>query len=156
MHCVKTVSTHPLIDLTLNVIDHKEQSRLILLKSCNAMIGKHELSGQQVASFLCNILNRFTDHSFDHFWWSSILRFIAPGLFDNIEPSFPDISVPETDPLAPSQTDDSYMPLDNIPYTDNVPGNSPPVNTTLHDIVYCPRELETMCLWDIFSNYHKV
>ncbi|KAF8592084.1 hypothetical protein K439DRAFT_1291777, partial [Ramaria rubella] len=66
---IKSVTSSPPIDPTTDNIDVHEQSRLLLLKSCNAMIGKRELSGQQVASFLCNIPNRFTNHHFDKLWW---------------------------------------------------------------------------------------
>ncbi|KIJ24025.1 hypothetical protein M422DRAFT_148311, partial [Sphaerobolus stellatus SS14] len=66
---IKAVCEYPPIDPISEQIDNNEQSRLLLLKTCNSMIGKRELSGQQVASFLLNIPNRFTNHKFDKMWW---------------------------------------------------------------------------------------
>ena len=70
---LKAVTTSPPKDPTNQITDTSEQSHLLLLKTCNSMLGKRELSGQQVASFLCNIPNRFTNHQFENLWWSNIL-----------------------------------------------------------------------------------
>ncbi|KIJ56710.1 hypothetical protein M422DRAFT_148532, partial [Sphaerobolus stellatus SS14] len=69
---IKSVQEKPPLNPLTETIDLEERSRLVLLKICNAMIGKRELSGPQVASFLINIPNRFTNHHFDRMFWSSL------------------------------------------------------------------------------------
>ena len=155
---IKSVSTNPPIDPTHNIIDSKEQARLLLLKSCNAMLGKRELSGQQVASFLCNIPNHFTNHTFDRLWWSSILRFTAPNIFNALNNTATEHVNSDNDDLLPNfeNNEDNYMILDNTMHSLNISQNIPVVTTYVHDILFQPPDFHNLCLWDIFSKYQKV
>ena len=87
---LKSVSDNPALNPITEEVDHCEQSQQVLLKTCNGMIGKHELSSQQVASFLCHIPNHFTNHHFDTLYWTSILDYTAPNVFAYLQASTDD------------------------------------------------------------------
>ncbi|KIJ42106.1 hypothetical protein M422DRAFT_119490, partial [Sphaerobolus stellatus SS14] len=52
---IKSVASKPPINPITDSIDTGEQSKLVLLKCCNGLIGKRELAGPQVGSALCSI-----------------------------------------------------------------------------------------------------
>ncbi|KAJ6450750.1 hypothetical protein C8R45DRAFT_771033, partial [Mycena sanguinolenta] len=50
-------------------IDSSEMTRLMLVKTTNALVGKRELTGQQTASFLLGRKNNYTSHEYEQYWW---------------------------------------------------------------------------------------
>ena len=147
------------------------------------MIGKRELSGQQVASFLCNIPNHFTNHTFDKLWWTSVLNFTFKGNSDNMyEDNIPDYCEGVTDrldlqtacdndsPLADSQPeitelpstwlneeDDGYMLVDSVfTQTSDLVETPPPRCSVISDMMFRPPSLSNMCLWEVFEKYKQM
>ena len=160
---VKAITEKPAVNPITNQVDNSEQSRLFLLKSCNSLIGKNELSDQQVSSFLCGIPNHYTNHVFDKLWWSSILRFVDPTLFCDSSPIDVDnLSDPSCDPSNSTlcQEDDSlsedpFISLESVIHNKCLLPPKIPCGTNI-DMIYQPNEFEHIHLWDIFSNYKKV
>ena len=179
---IKTISGHLLEDPVTGGIDNSEHSQLVLLKTCNSMIGKHELSGQQVASFLCNIPNHFINHSFDKLWWSSIFNFTfkpdSVTLIDSdTEPHSDNVTTQyeiqsevdddlsekgcdSTDntmlPSAWLNDEDSYMLVDSVfTHNNTVLETLPPKCFAVSDMMFRPPSLHNMSLWEIFENYKR-
>ncbi|KAJ6470454.1 hypothetical protein C8R45DRAFT_802751, partial [Mycena sanguinolenta] len=50
-------------------VDSSEMTRLMLVKTTNALVGKRELTGQQTASFLLGRKNNYTSHEYEQYWW---------------------------------------------------------------------------------------
>jgi hypothetical protein len=149
---LKSLSENPVIDPTSNRIDMKEQSRKVLLKTCNGMIGKRELSGQQVASFLCNIPNHFTNHTFDTIWWTRLLNFTAESVLEQEDST----SQPNENKPNENTQNDHYVLLESVAREDTRPISelTSPISTGLIcDIYYRPPEFNHMCLWEIFEQY---
>ena len=87
------------------ILTEEEPTRTLLYKTRNTMVGKRELSEQQVASALLGIPDRYTDASFSTVYWSPLLTWRAPLVF----PPYKSKSAPApvTDPdAAEAQTDD--------------------------------------------------
>ena len=157
---IKAVSIAPPINPTMNTVDPSEQAKLLLLKTCNGMIGKRELSGQQVASFLCGIPNHFTNHYFDKLWWSSLLRFSSASLFNvSTDESITEDHVP---PLEAENTDsietilsseDTYVLLDTVVHNSSFSDDSIKTSSIVYDILYCPIEFENLNVWEICEKY---
>jgi len=164
---IKSVNDNPPINPLTEEIDPAEKSRLVLLKTCNSMIGKRELSGQQVVSFLCNIPNHFTNHQFDKLFWTSILNFACPNLFEaynltadsdgTSDESDPDPIIQEASPiLITNATEQGMVMLDSICKGESVLPELPQQVTYVQDVLYRPVELQHLSLWDLFSFYASV
>ena len=164
---IKSVNDNPPINPLTEEIDPAEKSRLVLLKTCNSMIGKRELSGQQVVSFLCNIPNHFTNHQFDKLFWTSILNFACPNLFEaynltadsdgTSDESNPDPIIQEASPiLITNATEQGMVMLDSICKGESVLPELPQQVTYVQDVLYRPVELQHLSLWDLFSFYASV
>ena len=154
---LKALSTNPLLDPTTGQIDLDEQSRLLLLKTANGMIGNWELSGQQVSLFLCNIPNRFTNHVFDTVWWSSIVRTLTGNLLKGSPHPEEVENIIETDITQSNSNEidfdsDGYMLLGNVSCGSKT-GTMPVCTTLIHDVFYRPSELHDCSLWELFRNY---
>ncbi|KIY63266.1 hypothetical protein CYLTODRAFT_360257, partial [Cylindrobasidium torrendii FP15055 ss-10] len=63
------------------ITDETEQSRLVLRRTLNIMVGRRELSGQQVAAALLGHGTHRTNESFDRYYWSSVLQMANPRIF---------------------------------------------------------------------------
>ncbi|KAJ7256553.1 hypothetical protein B0H12DRAFT_1015993, partial [Mycena haematopus] len=50
-------------------VDMQERSRLLMVKTVNQLIGKRELSAQQVATELMNWPTKYTNRKFPVFYW---------------------------------------------------------------------------------------
>ncbi|KAJ3899403.1 hypothetical protein F5879DRAFT_772747, partial [Lentinula edodes] len=70
---IKLLSDNPPIDIDGN-LDTYEHSRQFLIKTANKLIGKRELSGQQIASKLIGIPSCYTNCKYPVFFWSGMLR----------------------------------------------------------------------------------
>ncbi|KAF8144023.1 hypothetical protein K438DRAFT_1632573, partial [Mycena galopus ATCC 62051] len=55
-------------------IDIEERSRLLMVKTVNQLIGKREMSAQQVVSELMNWPTKYTNRKYPRFYWSGMLR----------------------------------------------------------------------------------
>jgi hypothetical protein len=65
--------------------DPEERSRLPMVKTVNQLIGKRELSGQQVATELMNWPSKYTNRKYPKFFWTRMLREICPSAFKKKE-----------------------------------------------------------------------
>ena len=172
---LKSVSDNPALNPITEEVDNKEQSRQVLLKTCNGMIGKCELSSQQVACFLCNIPNRFTDHNFDTLYWTSILDYTAPNAFAYLQVSDDDENLEDPEAIGDihplvemdssticnnmsiDQNDSGMMFLDTLFHSQVSDLSGLPLHTTFsHDMLFRPESLNNLCLWDLFRLYTKV
>ncbi|KAJ6515718.1 hypothetical protein C8R45DRAFT_786531, partial [Mycena sanguinolenta] len=70
---IKAISDSP-PKLDDGQIDMQERSRLLMVKTVNQLIGKRELSAQQVATELMNWPTRYTNRKFPRFYWTRMLR----------------------------------------------------------------------------------
>jgi hypothetical protein len=61
--------------------DIEERRCLLMVKTVNQLIGKRELSGQQVATELMNWPTKYTNRKFPKFYWTRMLREICPAAF---------------------------------------------------------------------------
>jgi len=155
---IKAVCDNPPIDPVTETIDENEQSRLLLLKTCNAMIGKCELSGQQVTLFLLGIPNHFTNHKFDKLWWSSILKFSCNTLFDyEVDSENDTVKISENLDSEAGVDPNSYILLESVIQQplDNDP-SLPQHVTFVQDMFYHPTELESLSLWGLFESYVRI
>ena len=82
----------------------EERTRTLLFKTLNQMVGKRELSGQQVASALLDIPNRYTDATFATVYWSPLLSWLAPNVFIPFKSV---VKPPEVEELGSDSDDDS-------------------------------------------------
>lgn len=77
---IKTLGKNPPKDLN-DEVDEGERNRLLMIKTANQLIGKQELSGQQVATMLLRLPTNYTNLSFPRFYWVNFLRALAPEIF---------------------------------------------------------------------------
>ncbi|KAJ7359403.1 hypothetical protein DFH08DRAFT_769331 [Mycena albidolilacea] len=70
----------------------EERCRKLLLKTLNQIVGRRELSGQQVACALLGIGNHVTDTQFAVFYWSKLLSWISKEDFPPYAKQVPDIT----------------------------------------------------------------
>jgi hypothetical protein len=70
----------------------EERCRKLLLKTLNQIVGRRELSGQQVACALLGIGNHVTDTQFAVFHWSKLLSWISKEDFPPYAKQVPDIT----------------------------------------------------------------
>lgn len=79
-----------------NVDADQERTRLFILKSCNAILGRTERSAQQVASTLLSYPERYTPETFEMVYWTEILKYLCPGvLSSNVDPDHQDSGTEE-------------------------------------------------------------
>nr|GAT48229.1 ATP-dependent DNA helicase [Mycena chlorophos] len=78
--------------------DQTEQSRLLLVKSVNQLVGKRELSSQQMAAHLLGCSNKYTNRAYPKFFWTRMLNECTGNLF-----------------VFTSSTNDSDQPSENGP-----------------------------------------
>ncbi|KAF8214410.1 hypothetical protein K438DRAFT_1562955 [Mycena galopus ATCC 62051] len=74
---VDTGSIHVFGTVHWHQDDIGERSRLLMVKTVNQLIGKRELSGQQVATDLMNWPRKYTNRKYPKFNWSQMLREFA-------------------------------------------------------------------------------
>ncbi|KAJ7247198.1 hypothetical protein B0H12DRAFT_976460, partial [Mycena haematopus] len=84
-------------------VDREESSRLLMVKTVNQLIGKRELSAQQVATDLIGWPSKYTNRKYPVFYWTRMLREISATTFK------PRLPREETDPEQGEKTVD----LDN-------------------------------------------
>ncbi|KIK56958.1 hypothetical protein GYMLUDRAFT_114474, partial [Collybiopsis luxurians FD-317 M1] len=70
---IKVLSERTPLDIEGN-IDTYECSRQLLIKTVNKLIGKQELSSQQMASKLIGTLSCYTNCNYTQFYWPGMLR----------------------------------------------------------------------------------
>nr|GAT47507.1 ATP-dependent DNA helicase [Mycena chlorophos] len=95
-------------------VDAAERSRLLLVKSVNQLIGKKELSGQQVVSRIMGWPSKYTNREYPVYYWSRMLRECARGVFD-----------------APTRTSDGADPASATSNDVAVPGAANDVDVRL-------------------------
>ncbi|KAH8802373.1 hypothetical protein DL96DRAFT_1422164, partial [Flagelloscypha sp. PMI_526] len=78
-------------------IDPAEQSRLLLVKASNSLVGKRELSQQQVASLLLGRSNKYVSHDFAYVYWSALLRELDASEFSTYKSREKDSNDDEVD-----------------------------------------------------------
>ncbi|KAJ7238303.1 hypothetical protein B0H12DRAFT_1025803, partial [Mycena haematopus] len=61
--------------------DSQESSRLLMVKTVNQLIGKRELSAQQVVTDLVGWPTKYTNRKYPVFYWSRMLRQLSPTTF---------------------------------------------------------------------------
>ncbi|KAJ7615523.1 hypothetical protein FB45DRAFT_713834, partial [Roridomyces roridus] len=99
---IKALQDHPPMDVD-GELDPSEHSRLLMVKTVNQLVGKRELSSQQVATKLLGLPMRYTNMSYPIFYWSRTLRELAPQAFCPQD---------DTEPVIQSQEDDVESALD--------------------------------------------
>ncbi|KAL1698258.1 hypothetical protein EV121DRAFT_159764, partial [Schizophyllum commune] len=65
---IKALKAQPPVTLDGDV-DADERSRLLMIKTVNKLVGKRELSSQQVASSLLNLPSYYTNRAYPPFYW---------------------------------------------------------------------------------------
>lgn len=81
-------------------LDLKDRSRKLILKCYNAIASKTELSGVQVASYLMNYKDHFTNQSFQNIFLIGIERFIQTGLDTAVKSANINSSQPDTNSIV--------------------------------------------------------
>ncbi|KAJ6510844.1 hypothetical protein C8R45DRAFT_762765, partial [Mycena sanguinolenta] len=62
-------------------VDKQESSRLLMVKTVNQLIGKRELSAQQVAMDIMGWPTKYTNRKYPVFYWTRMLRELSPTTF---------------------------------------------------------------------------
>ncbi|THU87588.1 hypothetical protein K435DRAFT_867153 [Dendrothele bispora CBS 962.96] len=160
---IKILSENPPMDIDGN-LDGYERSRQFLVKIVNKLIGKRELSSQQIASKLIGIPNHYTNRAFPKYYWSRMLREIAPEVYESNESNDEDSgeynetdnSLPPRNEVDPNE-DDSYVILTDKPTdSQNTQDPASPIRSSLfNDIFFRPNELSNVCAWDQMCRYSK-
>jgi hypothetical protein len=94
------------------------RAKKLLQKSAHAMISRQELSGQQVASYLLDLEDDFTSHSYRNFHWTSFESFVnREDPSPECCPSKASVNTPETTrnnaTADPDDDDDSESQSDS-------------------------------------------
>src|ERR1700761_9085778 len=92
------------------ILDTAERSRLLMVKTVNQLIGKRELSSQQMATRLLCLPSKYTNRRFPVFYWSKMLREVAPAIFTTDTEQEQD---PSNDVTKPSDAEDADIALDH-------------------------------------------
>jgi hypothetical protein len=103
---IKALQENPPLD-SEGQIDYIEQSRKFMVKATNSLVGKRELSSQQVASALLGNSNHYISDKYKEYFWSSMLRDLALSVFvAETQPATTDHSESNTDVDTNSNTED--------------------------------------------------
>lgn len=164
---IKILSEKPPLNLE-GVVDEDKRSRQLMVKTVNKLVGKHELSSQQVASSLIGTPSMYTNQDYPKFFWSGMLRELAREVFvsnhDRVAPTcdgedneLPNDGEQSTENPTISAGDDSYIILSQrtLGKDSNNSEQGDNRNRLFSDFFYRPEELQDMCAWDIMIGYSK-
>ncbi|KAJ3720729.1 hypothetical protein DFJ43DRAFT_960931, partial [Lentinula guzmanii] len=170
---IKSVSENPPKDIDGN-LDAHERSRKLLVQTVNKLVGKRELSGQQMASRLIGTPSCYTNRTYVHFYWSGMLRHIDCDIFQSNVNKHPDSEYDDNHYVSNSDDTlpDSAANLavgevidadDEDPLIFLQPTGMPPAdslskskrNTLFDDIFLRPEELKDVCAWNQMRMYAK-
>ncbi|KAF5361235.1 hypothetical protein D9757_013225 [Collybiopsis confluens] len=176
---IKALSDNPPMDIDGNLDSH-EHSRKLLIKTVNKLVGKRELSGQQMASSLIGTPSCYTNRTYIRFYWYGFLKYFDRCVFQpanntkefdskahDVENMEHDARLTETDPSAPANIisrDDNVMEEDSDdpliilqPATAESPQslNNSKRDLLFDDIFLRPDQLNDTCAWDQMRMYAK-
>ncbi|EMD32490.1 hypothetical protein CERSUDRAFT_21875, partial [Gelatoporia subvermispora B] len=162
--------------------DVAQRARRTLQRAAFALVAQQELSAQQVASYLLDLEDHFTSHSFNNLYWTGFERYL-----DSLDPSPECAFIPATQYAAPDSPDaqtaaervedladqqphdesvhdgvdeydeqlDSMNAVDEVGVTTSRTGELVPLANQLYDYVYRAPELDRLTLWDFVSRTKK-
>lgn len=143
--------------------DILDRSRKLILKCYNTIASKNELSGVQVASYLMNYKDHFTNQSFENIFLIGIERYIQTGLDaakkiennDSLEEASESIIELDENNISSGEE----INLDKNDEQFNLELNEDGTNFVLVnqrvDYVRRPEELNHVCLYEFVSKYKK-
>ncbi|KAJ6646482.1 ATP-dependent DNA helicase pfh1 [Pseudolycoriella hygida] len=140
-----------------------DRSRKLILKCYNTIASKTELSGVQVASYLMNYKDHYTNQTFENIYVIGIERYMQTGL-DRMKKVESNNSIEENAEsiIENEETDNSLEEEVNEEKNEeqfNLELNDDGTNFILVnqrvDYEYRPIEIENLCLYEFVSKYKK-
>lgn len=118
------------------------RSRSLLIKSVNAMMGRLEISHQQVMSYLVGGGDHYTNQTFRILYWGDFDRFIRSCNTSAEE-------VLDPDEVVPAEVPDVVMSFS---------AHSLTASNQIYDYRYRPSDdtFEALCLWDMVATTEKI
>ncbi|KAF8186559.1 hypothetical protein K438DRAFT_2153189 [Mycena galopus ATCC 62051] len=156
--------------------DPAERSRLLMVKTVKQLIGKRELSGQQVATELMNWPSKYTNRKYPKFYWTRMLREICPSAFRKKEEedtavlpedtSEQDGTHPETGDTGETIATEEEDNEDTIVLNEHellrelnedglAEAEEKNKSSLYNDILFRPPTLKESTAWELFTQFEK-